>query len=213
MLAGTTLKAALDRGVPLSEPLPMSAGVSPGAVAWWTFNKSRVITAPDGSELQVYADLSTVLAAKAYREDTILPVQVRYSRLWLETTPTSVNVTEVMGPVVMPALAAPIAAALELGKPVGEWRNGEWFVRLVPRTVAGQPDLFAVCWEYRMPDLDRRAHVITDGGSEERLLPAGPPLQRVQCLRHRRSDAVDVGATVEEAGMTYTGSWGAPEGR
>jgi hypothetical protein len=86
--------------------------------------------------------------------------------------------------------------------------NGEYFVRLVPRAVSGNMDLFAVCWEYRMPDLLTIVPVLAEaGGAEQIEVAPGPPLSRTQCSRHRRSDAVDVGATVEEGGTIYQGDW------
>ena len=153
--------------------------------------------------MHYFAADNMVMAGEPYPGNTAMPARVRLANIASQLTPVSVNVLG-MNDIQMPAFAAPIPSLVELGEPIGEWINGEWSVRLVPRVVDGNADLFAVCWEYRMPDAER---VVRDVDNGTVVVPPGPPLEREQCSQHRRSDAVDVGATVEEAGVVYSGAW------
>jgi hypothetical protein len=121
-----------------------------------------------------------------------------------------VNVRAANG-VTFAATYVPLSGQIELDKVVGDWRNGQWFVQLLPQAVEDRPDLVRVCWHVNLPDSEQTAPAFEGDSAVQILIPAGPTIRRLQCSVHRRDDGRDVGGKVIDdvsgAVATYSAEW------
>ena len=96
---------------------------------------------------------------------------------------------------------------VRLDRTLGEWRNGSWFVQLIPQSEPGRDDLFRICWHTNLPDWGLKGV----GSEPAVLVPAGPPVLRLSCAVHRKQDGLDVGGFIADdvSGQvtTYKGEW------
>ncbi|MEP7247920.1 MAG: hypothetical protein ABI885_30120, partial [Gammaproteobacteria bacterium] len=206
------LRQALSRGVPLTAELPVPGPTSPAGMMWWGFEHKRRAYSNAGNEVTVVADGSGMAVAQPTpnRERYLFPVQLRHAQVAFELSGESVNVRQSNG-VGFTAQYVPLAGQIELDKVSGDWRNAQWFVQLLPQSVAKRPDLVRVCWHVNLPDLEQSAPAFEGDNVVSDTIPAGPTIRRLQCSVHRRSDGQDVGAKVIDdvsgAVTTYSAEW------
>ena len=217
-VTGEALQRALANGVPLSAEFPTPGPTSFADVSWWTHEHTRRLTSEDGKRqmtMWTAATGATVGEAMPDSGGFLYPVLLRRSLLTTELSGPSINVQEA-NRVTFPAYYAPLTGLIELDQAAGEWRSGQWYVQLIPQSVADNPALFRVCWNVYLPDLEQTQPAFGDGSNiEQVVIPAGKPIRRLQCSVHRHSDGKDVGGymvdgpveDLNKPGIIYTGAW------
>ena len=97
---------------------------------------------------------------------------------------------------------------ITLDKTLGEWRNGAWFVQLIPQSEPGRDDLFRICWHTNLPDQAILGNRPVEAAV---LVPEGPAVRRLSCAIHRKQDARDMGGYIVDdvngVVTTYRGQW------